>query len=319
MIVDDANPIDQRVRTALYPYLSERLSVLQSGGRLVHYSSAEAAMSMITNREVWLRNTTCMNDFTEVDHGLTSLANAYRSPQGVEWQAWFDSNFDNVCKEAANVFDKWQGAFREGAYVACLSEHDASEDELGRLSMWRAYGGVSGVALVLNPQPFYAVTDALETYSSPVRYASTENLAADFEKMTAGLEQERDLLLSIGRDAMLGHLFNIFKWAALSIKHPGFHEEREWRIAHVPALATSPNVVSEVRSVRGMPQTVYKLPLRPFEKEGFSTAVPDILDRVIIGPTEFPSALRNAFIEILRQAGVANPSDRVFVSQIPLR
>jgi len=34
----------------------------------VHYTSAEAALSIIGDKRVWIRNTTCMSDFREVEH-----------------------------------------------------------------------------------------------------------------------------------------------------------------------------------------------------------------------------------------------------------
>jgi hypothetical protein len=34
--------------------------------RLVHYTSAEAALKILESEEVWLRNSLCMNDFSEI-------------------------------------------------------------------------------------------------------------------------------------------------------------------------------------------------------------------------------------------------------------
>lgn len=319
MNADDFSEEERRVQRVFYPHMTDRVTRLRSGGRLVHYSSAEAAMNIIAGREIWLRNTTCMNDFSEVEHGLASLREAYNSSLGQAWRTWLDEKLAGVCSEAADLFDRYQDALRFGSYVLCLSEHADDEDAMGRLSMWRAYGSQTGVAMVVRPDPFYAVTDVLKTYSSPVLYSSKDQLFHQFREMLDGLEQESELIVALDRSEVLGHLFNVFKWAALSVKHPGFKEEREWRVAHIPALGTSDVVRSDVRSVRGVPQLVYKLPLRTFPDHGFSTAIPDLIDRIIIGPTEYPEALRDAFFELLRLAGVNDPSNRVVVSDIPLR
>jgi len=38
--------------------------------RFVHYTSAEAALNIIKTKRMWMRNTTCMADYREVQHGL---------------------------------------------------------------------------------------------------------------------------------------------------------------------------------------------------------------------------------------------------------
>ncbi|MFX6945320.1 hypothetical protein ABTH53_19890, partial [Acinetobacter baumannii] len=60
--------------------------------------------------------------------------------------------------DLAKLFDGHTDAFRVGTFITSLSEHADSEDEYGRLSMWRAYGGRAGVALVLNNAAFAAET-----------------------------------------------------------------------------------------------------------------------------------------------------------------
>jgi len=41
--------------------------------RFVHYTSAEAALRIITGKRIWMRNTTCMTDYREVQHGFEIL------------------------------------------------------------------------------------------------------------------------------------------------------------------------------------------------------------------------------------------------------
>lgn len=313
------SPEQLRLVKLFYPHVWGRYEQLGINGRLVHYSSADAAMAILQNTEIWMRNTTVMNDFTEVEHGLNALADAFKSPAGLAFQEFLNLNFDGVCQEVANVFDTWQDIFRDETYIMCVSEHSDSEDQLGRLSMWRAYGGASGVALVMKSAPFRSETNLLQAYSSPVRYANRAGLQADFLQLKASFEAEVEFLKTLGRDAVQGHLFNMFKWSALSIKHPGFAEELEWRVAYTPSLAKSGVIRPAVRSIRGIPQIVQRLPLQKFEGSTFSTAIADILDSIIIGPTEYPLALRAAFEELLSAAGVENARAKVFVSDIPLR
>ena len=308
-----------RLVKAFYPHMWDRIEKLGQNGRLVHYSSADAAMNILLNKEIWLRNTTVMNDFMEVEHGLDALVDAYKSEHGLAFQNFLNDNFDGVCQEVATSFDTWQDILRNETYIACVSEHQDSENVLGRLSMWRAYGGSAGVAMVLKSAPFRSETNILAAYSSPVRYANRVDLQGDFLQLLSGFQTNIELLRALGRPVVQHHLFNMFKWAALSVKHPGFAEELEWRVAYTPKMGLSEVIKPAVRSVRGVPQIVQCLPLTTFDGTAFSTSIPDLIDSIIIGPTDYPFALKSAFEELLRAAGVEDPRPRVFVSDIPLR
>src|SRR4051794_29559684 len=41
--------------------------------RFAHYNSATAAMSIMNEKRLWIRNTNCMSDYSEVRHGFTIL------------------------------------------------------------------------------------------------------------------------------------------------------------------------------------------------------------------------------------------------------
>jgi hypothetical protein len=45
----------------------------------------------------------------------------------------------------------------------------------------------------------------------------------------------------------------------------------------------------------------------------------DLLDRVIIGPTQFGSVIKTAFIDALEKMGVPSPEKRIYSSHLPLR
>lgn len=311
-------PEERQLLSLFYPLLMERFDKIGPDGRFVHYSSADSAMSILTNREVWLRNTTCMNDFSEVEHGIEALVEAYGSPTGKQFQKILNETLGDVCKEVERLFNSHLNGLRYNSYIICVSEHRTVEDVTGRLSMWRAYGSTAGVALVMKAAAFRSKTNFLGAYSSPVRYVDKSGLEDEFSRIVEGFSQNVALLKTLDRDLVKGHLFNMFKWAALSIKHPGFLEELEWRVVHSPTLEPSKVLKPAIKTIRGVPQKVFRLPLQKFE-DGFSTAIPDLIDRIIIGPSEYPLAMHEAFVELLRDAGVPDPLQRVFVSDIPLR
>lgn len=41
----------------------------KSTNKLVHYTSASAGLKILQNKEIWMRRVSCMNDFSEVQHG----------------------------------------------------------------------------------------------------------------------------------------------------------------------------------------------------------------------------------------------------------
>jgi len=304
------------------PHYLERQQYINANNiKFVQYTSAEAAMSIIKNKEVWLRNCLCMNDFSEVEHGLDCLINAFsRGEQSSPFQTTLESIFPGIIKEFADIFDSWIPTFKSSTFIACVSEHPPEEDQYGRLSMWRAYGGNRGVALVLNKEPFLAESDAFHAYTNPVLYKDSEGFYKDFGALTERLEQEKEFLLELGKDTVVNILFNIFKNTALSLKHPGFIEEREWRVVYSPSIMKSDYVESDIEVIDKVPQRVHKIPLKDIPEENFYGAtVPKFIDKIIIGPTEHQSVMQQTFIELLTEAGDENAQEKVIVSGIPLR
>ena len=79
-------------------------------------------------------------------------------------------------------------------------------------------------------------------------------------------------------------------------------------------------MIKEVTTINGIPQTVYKIPLLNIPEEGFLNAeIPELIDRIIIGPTQYPTAIAEAIEAQLVEAGVSDAGDRIVISDIPLR
>ena len=165
---------------------------LEARTRFVHYTSADKAMKLLSNREVWLRKSTCMNDFMEVQHGFNCLSTAWRKNKP-KFEAQFETLFPGICAKIESHFDGWLPSYRTGTFIACVSEHDddpaKNEDRMGRLSMWRAYGGTAGVAIVMNGGVFHrpVSSDALKAYTSPVAYLDVEGFNVEFVKLISAI------------------------------------------------------------------------------------------------------------------------------------
>ena len=312
-----------KVRSIFFPNAhSATQRVIENGKRFVYYTNAETANSILRGKKIWLRNVTTMNDYMEVAHGFDCLNEAYKQQDlRTKFTSLIDGCFEGLTKEVEDMFNAWLPTIRTETYIACLSEHVAEEDEHGRLSMWRAYGGRSGVALVMKGDVLFSKSDVLGAYSSPVGYMNSKLVREQFETVINNIENSIEYVRGMGRDALKNTIFGMMHFAVLCTKHPGFHEEREWRIISSPKIYGTGILESSIEVVRGIPQDVYKISLAKDYPEHNLTglALPNLLDRIIIGPTEFPSTIRRAFISLLTTAGVADPASKVFVSDIPLR
>src|SRR5690606_25994914 len=104
----------------------------------------------------------------------------------------------------------------------------------------------------------------------------------------------------------------------------------EWRITYSAdpagegfddeAFNAANAIQREVRSINGVPQRLYKLPLKDNERLGIKgISLPDVLSRIIIGPTQYPIVLFDALYMALVRAGVPDPHTKIAISNIPLR
>jgi hypothetical protein len=294
--------------------------VIAAGGRFVYYTTADTAARILANREVWMRSTTAMNDYMEVEHGFECLNAAYKAEPGQVFNSALDTCFSGLAAELRDLFNAWLPGIRQETYTLCVSEHLPEEDHHGRLSMWRAYGGQAGVALVVNGGVLFRESDALGAYSSPVAYLTPGAFAAEFARIAKTITDHAEYIRTLNRDTVKAHAFNMLRFAVLCTKHPGFHEEREWRVVASPTMHPSPLLKSSVEVVRGIPQTVLKIRLHDHPDLGLTgLALPGLLNRIILGPCEFPLVLLKAFRELLEAAEVPEPASKIFVSDIPLR
>lgn len=302
-------------------HVVERRKRFETGGRLVHYTNAEAAYKIIKSRRIWLRNASMMNDFSEIQHGLHCLTNAWASEAGLKLQAMLNRIKDGLHNELATLFDGHTDAMKLGTFIISLSEHDDDEDELGRLSMWRAYGARAGVALVLNNTTFAAVTDAMKVYSAPVFYHSVAQFEAWFAGWADGLLAAEAQLGEVDPVSIQTWMFYALRSFALCTKHPGFAEEREWRVFYSTTFEGETEwVTPEVETIGGVPQLVMKLSLHDNTDKGVTGVAPATLfNRVIIGPCEHPLQVRASIAMALADAGIEEPLAHMWMSYIPLR
>ena len=318
------NPQIARHMAIFQPYAVKRLVKLEKNKtRFVYYTSADTGLKILSTRNIWMRQASCMNDYSEVQHGLDCLAKAWQGEHGKRLREFLEKHFPGIVREITNSFDAFQDALRYDTYMTCLSEHAGPESEAedlhGRLSMWRAYGRGVGVALVIKQDPFWTSDMSLGLFSTPVAYLSDEGFAKEFCEVVDNIEANADYIDKIGRDWVRHSLVMAFSTAAVSTKHPGFHEEREWRIVRTPNFPFPCPLEKVTITIDGVPQSVLLLELkdRPPDLLGVEPAA--LLDRVIIGPTSFPIPIRNAYLERMKAEGIADAESKLSISFLPLR
>lgn len=307
-----------------FPYaIKRRKRVIDENIQFVHYTSAEAGIAIIKSKSIRLRNSSVMNDFSEVQHGIECLKSAYYGEEGRRLNALLDSVHSGTSQRVEEILEALMQHQLESSFLVSIGEHGdnyVDEDRYGRLSMWRAYGGDINVAFVFNNKPFTTPSDALGAYTSPVFYADADAFNVEFRSFISNFEANAAIIKNIPQDSVIDHLLNAMHFAVLSTKHPGFSEEREWRVIHSPTIWHSEVLKPSIEIIGGLPQRVFSLPMANIPEKNFTGAeIPELLDRVIIGPTQYPRPVAEAFIETLGDAGVPNAKDRVFVSDIPLR
>ncbi|MFO1254894.1 MAG: DUF2971 domain-containing protein [Sphingomonadaceae bacterium] len=312
------------INAILFPFAAERMAEIKANNtRFVHYTSAAAGISILQNNCVWLRNSSLMNDYSEVKHGLDCLFHAWNEKGlGDRFSAILNAIDPNSGDKLQATFNDTIPELVSESYLLSISEHgDGIEDRVGRLSMWRAYGSSTGVAFVFNQHPFISPSDALHAYTSPVLYGDRSDFAVMFERLVKGFEENLSFLTELVQQGWSAtNMVEILRFAVLSAKHPGFREEREWRVIYNPERNPSANIMSELVVLNGVPQRIHKIPFVNHPDQGFTGAtVPELLEKIIIGPSAHPYPIARAFADLLEERGVQDIGNKIVISDIPLR
>lgn len=316
---------NQKLAELFMPYAADRLAEIEKKAtKFAYYTSAETALSVIKCKSVWMRSSLVMNDFDEIQHGQACVKMAWNGEvAGTRMKAALQRIEPNIWQEVCDLYNDSDFDQRTDSYMVCVSEHGVGavdEDKYGRLSMWRAYGGDTNVALVINNDVFQMESRALNAFASPVMYADVAKFEVEFLRVVENIERNIDLLKSLPPQTVVNMLFNALLFSGLSTKHPGFSEEREWRVLHSPRLHPSERLQFDIEIVDGVPQKIYKLPLENIPDEGLEGIEPkELISEVIIGPTSYPLPIFDAFVAGLEDAGFDEPEKIIRVSGIPLR
>lgn len=322
-----ANPTPEQLRLGgiFMPTATKKIQDLFPTGtyaRFVHYTTAEAALQIIKSRRIWMRNTNCMADYSEVMHGYTIILNFFNDSNNREmFIGALDECVSGIAREAIGLFAQWWNYIRLNTYIAAVSEHDVEEDSHGRLSMWRAFGGTVGrVAIVIRVPYSWEGSEALNIIFSPVAYLKEEQVHDELRTVINNVRTNCDFLRSVERQLVINIIFRMLLVSVVCLKHKGFHEEREWRAIYAPKLFPSSLMESSTEIIGGIPQPVFKILIdRRVSDILADLDLSTLFDRLVIGPSPYPWPMYESFVAALTEAGIADAGNRVWVSDIPIR
>lgn len=297
-------------------YVYRRNEFYGEGKKLAYYTSAHVARSVLEKHELWMKNLSHMNDNSEVAYGCKLLNDLLKSGFGEELLDVMQEyiGMDRTAAEETLVqFETEKLSWKLNTYATCFTEHLDGEDDDGRLSMWRGYGNENGVAMVFDVSKMDDVLDGSMVDLTPVEYLKIDKLIDEANELLSQIRSKKEELCKYKPEFLKEYIMNVLRFAIISIKHPGFAEEKEWRL-----VGHAENLKLDIEEINGMVQQVYKLKLRDFKlAEG--------LDRIILAPTTDVFAremTRKAFVRLIEESlriDHGRAEEMVTVSSIPYR
>lgn len=282
---------------------------------LLHYTSADAALKIIKTKELWMRSAETMNDLREIRHGFETIFESLKRLKlhGDMSCYHLGMNFySRLVEEFKNFMSKTPSCI----YILCFSEESKGEENNGRLSMWRAYGGEgSKVAFSFNVN---LIKNNNVTFLLPATYLDEDKIYSKLILLLSEVKKlERD---AVDPNTVLEELISSLVIWAVCLKHPAFKEEREWRLVYTLWEDGTPFNLqdSEVLSVNGVPQIVMKASLREHSKE-FNKFMDGVINKILIGPSDFQETISKALESELTKAGLEDSYKYLKLTQIPLR
>lgn len=290
--------------------------------RLCHYTTASNAINILKSGQIWMRHPLCMNDVSEIRHGLEQINLELNSNNVLE--ADLNHIREGLFDEVQSEFKKYYEQAISEHFVFCFSEYDLETDFLGKLSMWRAYSGANGVCIVFRKDLF--VDDGLdgdndgdEPHLVKVRYTHKGVVKDWLDTFCTNLKNQKETLSQLPLEEAARTIAWLIRNYVLSAKHPAFEEESEWRLIYTDNQDGAKYLKREVEVIGGVAQEVFKFVLSDYIHNGQQVAFKDLIEFILVGPSSFPIPTRKALVSTLKSLGIEDAEDRVITTGIPLR
>lgn len=283
-------------------YLERRDNFVHSGNYLAHYTKAYIALDILTKKEMWLNNVSYMNDYLEMKNGMGLVGQVVNShPWHQGFRDALNSIHPHLFEDARTTLNTVQNRYFH-TYGLCMCEFD-KHDLSGNEYMWRNYARENGVAIIFNNQilddKIKEKDDNLPVEILPMYYYGTQDVAKEVEDVTDFINKNIGRIRQLDYEIVKKEILDKFTYAVWSLKHPGYSEEKEWRIMTNDKLMRIPLektacVHRDLEIIGNEPRYVYKF---NYERAGFR--LNNILAKVIIGTCKNPEKVRELFINEL--------------------
>ena len=290
---------------------------------LAHYTSIPVLEKILQEETIWLSNPLFMNDIQEMRFGLNEGARLFHNQALLRNAGGSDARALKLEELFQWYFTTYDKEFAFDTYVFCVSEHPKDDGD-GLLSMWRGYGSQgNGAALIFNPGKVTLIPNSILQLAT-VSYASTEKRLQDLHtilqqwaSITSHANLPDDKLYLAANAA-----FNVIKTYALTSKHSGFLEEREWRLiyqAQQDPEGLLKKFLSHHIGPRGVePKLKLKIgPMPGITDEKFK--LDELLHEIILGPSLSSPLAFQSVVRMLEGIGKGHLKSRLKASTIPLR
>ncbi len=279
---------------------------------LFHYTTAAGLLGILDSSGFWATDLRFLNDAQEAVYARDLFVGAARSVDNPALQAGHPLH--DTAKEFGEAFAGYKKLVARdinspnfAVYVTCFCE---SGD---LLSQWRAYGSDHGYAIEVKTDALKTAVQQIAGSATPlphgdepaemslmqVRYGP--DAAADIVS-TAMREMSEDT--NLGHVGVHAHMMALHLTAMLAgVKHPGFQEEREWRVVAV-FEGEGPKHVK----FRSTPMAIVPYIEVPLPKDAIVT--------IRVGPGRHVDVREAGVRRLLRTVGCEAP---VLHSEVPLR
>lgn len=276
------------IQKLLFAYETEKRNKMLDDAKknFIYYTNLETLHSILKNKEIWMRNVSCMNDYSEIRQGINLILRLLVRNDSDYLKKLLDV-LNKITKEVIwkdfleEILYKSSDFLLNNTYITCFSEHNKDDDILGKLSMWRAYGRGNGGAIVmdkdiiLKPPVVYK-----KLILSPVAYSTDKKFEEMFLRILGVLNEHIKEFQQMNPREFENIMRTIFVASIMSLKHPGFKEECEWRLIYQDSgAAMDESIKSDVQCINGIPQKIFKI--------NMSLIANKLIDHIIIGPTEY--------------------------------
>lgn len=287
---------------------------------LYHYTSATGLIGILSSKSFWLTDLRYMNDMSELQYAQQVIEQCISDQTE-------NSVLSDIQREFLGRISKSYSPFESGASV-----YSASFCENGNLlSQWRSYRGQGG-GYALGFDFFHTIRMLnKQCVLRKVVYKSEEQK----KLVNFAVSNFVDAIGSVTQHAKLDDVSSTFLPAACQafsevageimfcLKHPDFHEEREWRLVHFSRQVSPVNRDVEIPQFREFQGNII-----PYHSVSFQAVIDasnnDLsgigfpVRQITIGPT-ISSELNEQSIRTLIYSLSKDVEPKIDKSEIPLR